>query len=878
MKHLFLFFLASVVFCFSLSGQNAYITQSLQNEITPPKGMPLAKQKNSVSENFIRINIVFYNQLNAEEIKAQMDELHLPAKERPLVVMNELKKIAEASRQEMEPIFRKAKTDWANKEEFWLVNMIVVDASPSLISELSRSPLIDYIDLDQANLVKPIKPVQEKLEREKSVGGIEPGLQVINAPALWAMGYTGRGKIAFTLDTGIWPTHPAFRDHFIGYRKSMKQGWLGFDSQLPTDKGNAHGTHVTGTMLGLDPATSDTIGAAFNAYFMVSDPVATSLATAKPISAFVAAFQWAFNPDGDTNTTDDIPDVINNSWGFDIAKDTLLCVSFVSQMFNALESAGIPAIFSAGNEGPADTTISIPHHINTGLVNSFAVGSINPHDTTYPISTFSSRGPSVCPATGSLAIKPEVSAPGQQIRSAVANNGYDVYSGTSMASPHVSGAVLLLREAFPTLTGEEILLALYYSAHDLGAPGEDNTYGRGLIDVLAAYNYLAQTHTPAPPVSNQFDLKITEVLAPTQTFICDTLITPVVRLENLGVTNIPVAAITCQVNGTSYVSQILSALAPGQTQDFTLQQIAIPTGDVELIFHAESYVSVLEADYMNNYLSTRLNVRQRTALPIFEDFEFNSLHSNGWYAENPDVIRGWTIDTTGGLFGFRSAKMPCFNYSPKASQLDDLLTPIFTMPTSGKVTMIFDYAYQLRLAQIADTLKIYVVDACSLTNNTLVWEKGGLALETFDSIPSDFVPLLPHHWKTDTIDLSAFANGGEIMIDFQTTNRMGNNIYLDNIRIYQGNTPPVTIEELKPQNIKIYPNPTEDLIWIESTELFNNLQLTLSDISGKVLIEERIASDKGKLSKISLESLKSGIYILKITNGEEVSYFKILKR
>ena len=45
-----------------------------------------------------------------------------------------------------------------------------------------------------------------------------------------------------------------------------------------------------------------------------------------------------------------------------------------------------------------------------------------------------------------------------------------------MAAPHVSGAVLLLKEAFPYLPGEEIMKALYYSAIDLGPPGEDNLY------------------------------------------------------------------------------------------------------------------------------------------------------------------------------------------------------------------------------------------------------------------------------------------------------------------------------------------------------------------------------------------------------------------
>ena len=72
-----------------------------------------------------------------------------------------------------------------------------------------------------------------------------------------------------------------------------------------------------------------------------------------------------------------------------------------------------------------------------------------------------------------------------------------------MAAPHVSGAVLLLKEAFPYLSGEELLMALYLTAVDLGDPGEDNTYGMGLIDVDAAFQYLANSNLPIDPL-NQY--------------------------------------------------------------------------------------------------------------------------------------------------------------------------------------------------------------------------------------------------------------------------------------------------------------------------------------------------------------------------------------
>ena len=110
------------------------------------------------------------------------------------------------------------------------------------------------------------------------------------------------------------------------------------------------------------------------------------------------------------------------------------------------------------------------------------------------------------------------------VRSCIDQNNYANYNGTSMAGPHATGAVLLLKEAFPNVSGEDILLALYYSAIDLGDIGEDNTYGMGMIDVLGAYNYLAQTYTPTPPNSIPYDLMITEILSPTNNIQCLSLI------------------------------------------------------------------------------------------------------------------------------------------------------------------------------------------------------------------------------------------------------------------------------------------------------------------------------------------------------------------
>jgi subtilisin family serine protease len=825
------------------------------------------------SDTFLRINMVLHDQLNVYLIKAQMDQMNMEVKKRPAYVKKQLMQIADESQNQLISYLSQFPNQYRHIKQNWLVNMITMDIQASLIPLLAERSDIWYMEWDEANLALPIDPIEDKISQDKMPGGIEPGLQAINIPALWAMGYTGRGRVAFTMDTGIWPDHPTFGDRFLGNHLSMNSAWMGFDNPTPVDKGNSHGTHVTGTMLGLDRSTHDTIGSAVNAYFIVSDPVATSLATVKPISAFVDAFEWSFNPDGDTSTSYDIPDVINNSWGYGIATDTTLCTSYVSQAFDALQAAGIACVFSAGNEGPGDSTISIPHHINTGLVNSFTVGSISPHDTSYPISSFSSRGPSVCPASGSLAIKPEVVAPGFQIRSSVGKNSYSSYNGTSMASPHVSGAVILLREAFPQATGEEILLALYHSAHDLGIAGEDNTYGKGLIDALAAFNYLAQSYNPTPPMGNSYDLALVSISQPDGNISCDSILSPVVVVKNLGDSSIQNLNFEYSIDSLKYTQVWTGNLASGQSQTINLNSVAVSPGNQELIVRVQSAAQHPEGDIINNFRSKRINFRSHSTLPIYEDFEFNDLAKNGWYNDNPDGLRSWQVDTTGGHWGFRSAKMECYNYSPKANQKDALISPIFDTPASGQFSLIFDYAYQMRLSALADTLKVYMVSGCDLDNKVLIWEKGGQDLETFDSLSTYFIPRLASHWDSDTVDLSTSLISGPSLLMFETTNRMGNNIYMDNIRIFSGSIPPLSLPDNPLASIRMYPNPTEDVVKMDIPGLMS-IEVMVMDLNGRLLSSYDFSGRKQV--QIALPDEK-GIYLIQLSDGKSVKNFKWVK-
>jgi subtilisin family serine protease len=403
-------------------------------------------------------------------------------------------------------------------QSFWVSNLVMVEAKPHIINQLMTRSDLRQMDLDAfLELDKPIKVSDGEVD---GIETTEPGLRIINAHLLWAMGITGQGRLVMGVDTGVHPNHPALNHKWRGNSVPANQAWLdpGGGTLTPNDC-DGHGSHTVGTMVGRSLTTADTIGVAIDAEWIAAKTICSSPHTSNSI----AAFQWAMDPDGNPATINDMPDVISNSWWDPNAGDQCSPTNIYNTTLTAVEAAGIAVVFSAGNSGPNASTITSPKNMNRNEVSIFSTGAIDGASylggNNNPIASFSSRGPSTCGGTGSLLIKPEVSAPGVSVRSSGTATGYNSLSGTSMAAPHVAGAVALLKQAAPTLTGKQILEALYYTAKDLGTAGEDNTYGMGLIDVYAAFLTLGEPDSTAPdpivdltaidPTSNSLTLQWT---------------------------------------------------------------------------------------------------------------------------------------------------------------------------------------------------------------------------------------------------------------------------------------------------------------------------------------------------------------------------------
>ncbi len=365
----------------------------------------------------------------------------------------------------------------ASYTPLFIANAVAVRGTDAAFAELETLPGVAEVIEDG-----PFNVIQEPLRHGVSSLDLvaEPGLVSIRAREVWDMGITGAGVLLANLDTGVNGAHPALSGRWLGsYGYPSAACWLDLagTTSSPTD-GVGHGTMTMGILCGGAPG--DTVGVAWGARYIAARLNSSGSAV---ISSALQALQWALDPDGNPATFSDVPRVISNSWGL-VASSYPPCYDVFNTALDNCEAAGIAIFWAAGNEGAfGGQTIGVPAQRAQAETSEFAVGGYD--RVVDSIWTQSSRGPSPCTANPSFAIKPEVVAPGRDIRSAN-GSGYATGSGTSFAAPHAAGTAALMLEANPGLSPDSLKKILLWTAVDKGPQGNDNTYGYGQIDAYLA--------------------------------------------------------------------------------------------------------------------------------------------------------------------------------------------------------------------------------------------------------------------------------------------------------------------------------------------------------------------------------------------------------
>lgn len=337
----------------------------------------------------------------------------------------------------------------APERRLGLLNATALRATPAQIQALSAADMVERIWEDL--------PVRAFLDTS---------VPYIGAPFVWESGFTGQGVKVAILDTGLDPTHPDFQGRIVN--------GADFSGTGARDR-NGHGTHVAGIAAGAGATYRGVApGASIYVVKVLGDDGGGMT------SQVIAGLEWALEQG---------VQVANLSLGSSQASDG---TDALSAACDEMARRGVVICAAAGNDGPGSRTIGSPGTAR-GVI---TVGASTESGS---IVSFSSRGPTL-----DGRVKPDIVLPGDKIVSCRAANTslgtpvdalYTALSGTSMATPHATGAVALLLQAFPGLTPAQVRERFILGARDLGL--EPNTQGAGRLDVEAAYK--GEQAPPEPP-------------------------------------------------------------------------------------------------------------------------------------------------------------------------------------------------------------------------------------------------------------------------------------------------------------------------------------------------------------------------------------------
>ena len=389
---------------------------------------------------------------------------------------------------------------------FWLAPVIQATLTAHQAHRLRQMPQVAAVERDRPHAMRWAKPRDDRRVLPK--GTVQANLSQIGADQLWLAGITGSGVTVGIQDTGMQWDHDLLKNQYRGWDSTsgtvshdhawhdaihVANGSCSADSPAPCDD-HGHGTHVTGTVAGDDPLSGTRTGVAPDAKWIGCRNMNQGAGTA---SSYIECFQWFLAPtriDGTDPRPDLAPAIISNSWACPPSEGCAW--NALQATVDSVQSAGILVVSAAGNSGSTCNTISHPPAIYDS---SFTVAAV---DGSNQVAGFSSRG--VVTVDGSNRLKPNVAAPGVNVRSSLLNGNTGLSSGTSMATPHVAGLAALLLQANPALLGQPAALRRvirYYATPAFssqncggvaGSQRPNAVYGWGIIDSWNAYQHVLE--------------------------------------------------------------------------------------------------------------------------------------------------------------------------------------------------------------------------------------------------------------------------------------------------------------------------------------------------------------------------------------------------
>ncbi|MFJ7934674.1 S8 family serine peptidase [Sporosarcina sp. NPDC096371] len=603
-------------------------------------------------EDKVTFLIKFKENTDTEKVAAQAKQdagdANLSAKKSVLMqrsaVVSELKMTSFESQQNVKQ-YLNLQVKAGNAKDitsYYIVNGMAVTATKEVAEKVATFAEVEKILPNETRQLYTTK-TQNAVTPKSEIANVEWNVDRVNAPKVWDMGIDGSGTVVASIDSGVQWNHPALKEKYRGYNAATGEvnhdfNWfdatVGRTAQTTPHDDEGHGTHVTGTMVGGEPDGSNQIGVAPGAKWIA---VKAFSEDGGYDSDLLAAAQWILAPtDANGNTRVDLaPDVVNNSWGGGAGLDEWY--RDVVKNWRAAEifpefSAGNTDIYNPGGPGSVASPGNYPE--------SFATGATDINNT---VGDFSLRGPSPYEE-----IKPDISAPGVNIRSSVPGSGYEGgWNGTSMAGPAVSAVAAMLRQVNANLTVDEmeqILLETATPLTDSEYPKSPNHgYGYGLVD---AYEAVYSIINGLGKLEGQVGKQGEDNEAPTFTNT-----TPVATYMGMDLDltiqvsdNISVASVVLNYQGTN--GEWIAVDATQKSGDYKSGEYGVTIPGEEISGDSFTYKWTINDFGNNEVISENYTAEVKPAITVgyFENFEETPI---GWTSFGAMDSWEWGVPTSG---------------------------------------------------------------------------------------------------------------------------------------------------------------------------------------------------------------------------------------
>lgn len=720
-------------------------------------------------------------------------------------VVHSLQEISHDTQQSITSFLDKKKeaSSVESYHSFYIINAIEVTSTKDVLEEIAARDDVLSVGLNETYTLEQGELETARLEDADEKSKESPwNLQNINVEEAWNLGFEGEGITVGVIDSGVDGDHPALKDQWRGNDNQTaftdtEYHWLDAtheNTELPTDR-NGHGTHVAGSVLGQEADGSNKIGVAPKSSWIAAKVFDETGSTTD--AALLRAGEWMLAPGGNPDLA---PHIINNSWSISGAGKN----EYFREVVQAWRAVDILPVFAAGNTrsgmndgGPS----SVPAPGN--YPESFTVGSV---DEENHLSYFSLQGPSPYDE-----VKPEISAPGEMIRSAAPGGAYAYMDGTSMASPHVAGLAALILQANPSLGVDELEETIIHTANPLTdsqfPTSPNNGYGHGIANAL---NGVGMFTDGLGELAGNVTVEGEDQEAPT-------IFHSPIHLAF----NVLDQEIYTKVSDNIGVQMVELHVRPHDTEEWIIEEMERISGTTASGEYAGSisveHLTLPEVQYRFRVVDSSgnesiseiytLEISEGITKGYLQDFEN---HIDGFDFQGDDVWE-WGIPSTGPESAHSGEKVMATNLDGKYDKGTEsmLVLPLMDLREETEQTVLsFSHWYDLGNWMMAefDSAEVYV------GTQSAVGEDFTFTLEKF----YDFSQ---REWRTDYVDLTPYL-GEQVYIIFNLRGIHGTDFgwYIDDIEltepeVFKPETPEVSVRSNQPGRVIVeWPKLDDDAI------------------------------------------------------------------